>query len=480
MPTRTAKFISIPAPVVKVTVAAGPSTLLQIRKSYHRTTGEPGQGVDASLPCPAISHRIHLAAALQALRRAGRDEKQKGPKNMSSPGEDQRGTSLKIETALVTAGRDTKAQKGFVNPPVVHGSTVLYPTAEDLHAHRGEFRYGRYGTPTTKALQEALMALEGPQCAGVGIAPSGLSAITTALLAVLKSGDHLLVCDNVYRPTRNFCDGFLSRYGVETTYFDPLVGSNIGQLFKPNTKAVLVEAPGSQSFEIPDIPAIASVARSHGALVIDDNTWATPLFHRSLEQGVDISIQAATKYIGGHSDIMFGTISANAKAWPIVSEAIRLLGVCAGPDDVFLAIRGLRTLAVRLAQHYRSGLEMARWLAGRSEVARVLHPALESDPGHSIWKRDFTGASGLFSVVLKPAPQTAVDAMLNSLKLFGMGYSWGGFESLIIPFDCSSYRTATKWSPGGPTVRFHIGLENVEDLKADLVSGFKVFNETRG
>jgi cystathionine beta-lyase len=319
---------------------------------------------------------------------------------MSSPGEDQRGTSLKMETALVTAGRDTKAQRGFVNPPVVHGSTVLYPTAEDLHAHRGEFRYGRHGTPTTKALQEALMALEGPQCAGVSIAPSGLSAITTALLAVLKSGDHLLVCDNVYRPTRNFCDGFLSRYGVQTTYFDPLVGSNINQLFKPNTKAVLVEAPGSQSFEMPDIPAIATIARSHGALVIDDNTWATPLFHRSLEQGVDISVQAATKYIGGHSDIMFGTISANAKAWPIVSEAIRLLGVCTGPDDVFLAIRGLRTLAVRLAQHYRSGLEMARWLAGRSEVARVLHPALENDPGHSIWKRDFTGASGLFSVVL--------------------------------------------------------------------------------
>jgi cystathionine beta-lyase len=385
-----------------------------------------------------------------------------------------------METALVTAGRDTKAQKGFVNPPVVHGSTVLYPTAEDLHAHRGEFRYGRYGTPTTKALQEALMALEGPQCAGVGIAPSGLSAITTALLAVLKSGEHLLVCDNVYRPTRNFCDGFLSRYGVETTYFDPLVGSNISQLFKPNTKAVLVEAPGSQSFEMPDIPTIASVARSHGALVIDDNTWATPLFHRSLEQGVDISIQAATKYIGGHSDIMFGTISANAKAWPVVSESIRLLGVCAGPDDVFLAIRGLRTLAVRLAQHYRSGLEMARWLAGRAEVAKVLHPALESDPGHSIWKRDFTGASGLFSVVLKPAPQSAVDAMLDSLKLFGMGYSWGGFESLIIPFDCSNYRTATKWSPGGPTVRLHIGLENIEDLKADLASGFKLFNETRG
>jgi cystathionine beta-lyase len=380
------------------------------------------------------------------------------------------------ETRLVTSGRDTRAQKGFVNPPVVHGSTVLYPTAEDLHAHRGEFQYGRHGTPTTKALQEMLMALEGPECAGVGIAPSGLAAITTTLLSVLKAGDHVLVCDNVYRPSRNFCNGMLARYGVETSYFDPLIGAGIAALFKPNTRAVLVEAPGSQSFEMPDIRAIAEVAHGRGALVIDDNTWATPLYHRSLEQGVDISMQAATKYIGGHSDIMFGTISANPKAWPLIAEGIRLLGVCAGPDDVFLALRGMRTLSVRLARHYRSGLEMARWLAARPEVARVLHPALESDPGHAIWKRDFTGASGLFSIVLKPAPQKAVDAMLDTVKLFGMGYSWGGFESLVIPFDCDTYRTATKWSPGGPTLRLHIGLENVDDLKADLDRGFAAFN----
>jgi cysteine-S-conjugate beta-lyase len=382
----------------------------------------------------------------------------------------------KTETRLVTAGRDSKAQHGFVNPPVVHGSTVLYPTADDLHAHRGEFQYGRHGTPTTKALQETLMALEGSQCAGVGLAPSGLAAISTTLLAVLKAGDHLLVCDNVYRPTRNFCNGLLARFGVETTYFDPLIGTGIGQLLKPNTRAVLVEAPGSQSFEMPDIPAIASVAHAHDALVIDDNTWATPLYHRSLELGVDISMQAATKYIGGHSDIMFGTISANAKAWPLVAEGIRLLGVCAGPDDVFLALRGLRTLSVRLAQHHRSGLEMARWLSTRPEVIRVLHPALESDPGHAIWKRDFTGASGLFSIVLQPKPQKAVDALLDTLKLFGMGYSWGGFESLAIPFDCNEYRTATRWAPGGPTLRLHIGLENVEDLKADLEQGFAAFN----
>jgi cystathionine beta-lyase len=395
---------------------------------------------------------------------------------MASSHGDESSRQLKVETALVTAGRDTKAQKGFVNPPVVHGSTVLYPTAEDLHAHRGEFQYGRRGTPTTKAFGEALMALEGPQCAGVGIAPSGLAAITTTLLSVMKAGDHLLVSDSAYRPTRNFCDGLLTGYGVETSYFDPLIGAGVAALFKPNTKAILVEAPGSQSFEMTDIPAIAAVAHARGALVIDDNTWATPLFRRSLEQGVDISMQAATKYIGGHSDIMFGTISANAKTWPLISEGIRMLGICAGPDDVFLALRGLRTLAVRLAQHHRSGLELARWLASRPEVIKVLHPALETDPGHAIWKRDFTGASGLFSVVLKPAPQKAVDALLDAVTLFGMGYSWGGFESLVIPFDCADYRTATKWAPGGPTLRLHIGLENVEDLKADLARGFEAFN----
>jgi cysteine-S-conjugate beta-lyase len=395
---------------------------------------------------------------------------------MNSPGNNGQSIPLTAETALVTSGRDTKAQQGFVNPAVVRGSTVLYPTADDLHANRGEFQYGRHGTPTTKALQDALMTLEGPACAGVGLAPSGLAAVSTALLAVLKAGDHLLVCDNAYRPTRNFCNGMLARYGIETSYFDPLIGADIAKYFQPNTRAVLVEAPGSQSFEMPDIPAIAAVAHARGALVIDDNTWATPLFHRSLDQGVDISLQAATKYIGGHSDIMFGTISANATAWPLIAEAIRLLGICAGPDDVFLALRGLRTLAVRLKQHQHSAIEVARWLGVRPEVVRVLHPALESDPGHAIWQRDFSGASGLFSIVLKPAPQKAVDALLDTVKLFGMGYSWGGFESLVIPFDCALYRTATKWAPGGPALRLHIGLENVDDLKCDLDRGFAAFN----
>ena len=331
-------------------------------------------------------------------------------------------------------------------------------------------------SPTTRALQDALKALEGPQCAGVALAPSGLAAITTALLSVLKAGDHLLVCDNAYRPTRNFCNGFLARYGIETTYFDPLIGAGIAAHFKANTRAVLVEAPGSQTFEMADIPAIAEVAHQRNALVLDDNTWATPLYHRSLEQGVDISIQAATKYIGGHSDIMFGTIAANAKAWPQLIENVRLLGVCAGPDDVFLALRGLRTLAVRLAHHHQAGLAMARWLAQRPEVAEVLHPGLESHPGHAIWKRDFNGASGLFSIVLKPVSQQAVDALLDAVSLFGMGYSWGGFESLVIPFDCASYRTATTWAPAGPALRLHIGLESPDDLKADLARGFEALN----
>jgi cystathionine beta-lyase len=397
-------------------------------------------------------------------------------RHMIPPKDNRHSERLDPQTELVTSGRDTVAQKGFINPPVVRGSTVLYPTADDLHAHRGEFQYGRHGTPTTKALQEALMALEGPNCAGVGLAPSGVAAISTALLAILKAGDHLLVIDSAYRPTRNLCDSLLKRYGVETTYFDPLIGAGIEKLFKPNTRAVLVEAPGSQSFEMPDIPAIAAVAHAKGVLVLDDNTWATPLYHRSLDQGVDISIQAATKYLGGHSDIMFGTISANEKTWPLIAEAIRLLGVCAGPDDVFLALRGIRTLAVRLAHHQQSGLDMARWFTIRPEVQRVIHPALETDPGHAIWKRDFTGATGLFSVVLKPASQQAVDAFLNTVTLFGMGYSWGGFESLVIPFDCSSYRTATTWNPGGPTLRFHIGLESTDDLKADLARAFDAFN----
>ena len=380
---------------------------------------------------------------------------------------------LKAETRLINAGRDPASQFGFVNPPVYHASTVLYPTAEDQVAHRSRYQYGRRGTPTSEALETALRDIEGDNCAGVVLLPSGLAAISTALLAVAGAGDHILITDSIYRPTRNFCEGTLKRMGVETTYYDPLISAaDIAKFFKPNTRAVFVEAPGSQSFEMQDIPAIAKVAHDKGALVLTDNTWGTPLYFKALDKGVDISIQAGTKYIGGHSDIMFGSVSANAKAFPVLKETHGLLGQCVGPDDVFLALRGLRTMAVRLKQHSESGFKVARWLEARPEVARVLHPGLESDPGHAIWKRDFTGASGLFSIVLKPAPQTAVDTMLNTLKLFGMGFSWGGFESLAIPFDCDGYRTATKWAPGGPTLRLHIGLESTDDLKADLDRGF--------
>jgi len=379
---------------------------------------------------------------------------------------------IKPETRLVTAGRDTDAQHGFVNPPVFHASTVLYPTAADQVAHRARYQYGRRGTPTSEALENALGALEGDHCAGVALLPSGLAAIATALMTVAGAGDHVLVTDSVYRPTRSFCDGVLRRMGVETTYYDPLIGADIAALFRPNTRAVFVEAPGSQSFEMQDVPAIAKVTHEKGAVVLMDNTWATPLYFRALDKGVDLSIQAGTKYIGGHSDLMFGYVAANAALLAKLKDTVTALGLCVGPDDMYLALRGLRTLAVRLRRHFESGLAVARWLARRPEVARVLHPALESDPGHAIWKRDFTGACGLFSVVLRPASQSAVFAFMDALTLFGLGYSWGGYESLVISFDCTDYRTATRWAPGGPTLRFHVGLEDPDDLIADLDNAF--------
>jgi cystathionine beta-lyase len=381
-------------------------------------------------------------------------------------------TSLKPDTRLVTAGRDPDQQFGFVNPPVYHASTVLYPTAEDQVAHRARYVYGRRGTPTSEALENALMELEGPGCAGVALLPSGLAAIATALMSVTAAGDHILVSDSAYRPTRTYCNGILKRFGVETTYYDPLIGKDIAKLMKPNTRAVFVEAPGSQSFEMQDIPAIAEVAHSKGATVLMDNTWATPLYFDAFAKGVDLSIQAGTKYIGGHSDIMFGTVSANAATLGKLKDTAGNSGLCAGPDDIYLALRGLRTLSVRLARHQDSALTIAKWFAARPEVARVMHPGLPSDPGHAIWQRDFTGASGLFSIVLKPMSDQAVYAFMNELALFGMGFSWGGYESLVILFDCAEYRTATPWTPGGHTLRFHIGLEDTGDLIADLERGF--------
>ncbi len=373
-------------------------------------------------------------------------------------------------TRIVHAGRDPWEQHGFINTPIYRGSTVLYRTYEDIKNRRGRYSYGTKGTPTTEALETAWTELSG--AAGTVLAPSGLAAVTVALLSCLEAGDHLLVTDSAYQPTRAFCESFLRRYGVETTYYDPLIGGDIAGLMRPNTAAVLTEAPGSQSFEMQDVPAIAAAARAHGAVTLMDNTWATPLLFPPHERGVDLAIEAGTKYLSGGSDLLLGLVSANERCWPALRRTFDLFAMCAGPEDVFLGLRGLRTMRLRLKEHEAQALAMARWLEARPEVERVLHPALPSHPGHAIWKRDFKGASGLFSVVLRPVPETALAAFLDGLKLFGMGYSWGGFESLVVPFDCTSYRTATRWDATGPALRFHIGFEDLADLQADLDEGF--------
>ncbi|ODT46580.1 MAG: cystathionine beta-lyase [Methylobacterium sp. SCN 67-24] len=378
---------------------------------------------------------------------------------------------LREKTRLVLAGRDPADSYGFVNPPIVRGSTVVYPNMEDFLLRKARYTYGTQGNPTIDALVAALNTMEGG--AGSVVCPSGLMACTLPLLAVLSSGDHLLVTDSVYRPTRMFCDKMLSRMGVEVTYYDPAIGAGIANLFKPNTKAVWTEAPGSQTFEMQDIPAIVEAAHARDVLVLMDNTWATPLFFDSHKFGVDLSVQAGTKYYAGHSDVLIGTVSARTPAlYKRLREAWETLGVIIAPEDAFLTLRGIRTMQIRLKEQMPAGIEMANWLAARPEVARVLHPALTSDPGHAIWKRDFTGASSLFAIELEPVATKAVGAMLDGLSLFGMGASWGGYESLVLPFDCTAYRTATKPGFAGPTIRLHIGLEDLEDLKEDLDAGF--------
>jgi cysteine-S-conjugate beta-lyase len=394
---------------------------------------------------------------------------------MTSKTSGERNRHHRVATQLANGGRDPFAHHGYVNPPVYHASTLLYPSAEDFIAHRGRYSYGRRGTPTSEALETALAGLEGPQCEAIALLPSGLAAISVALLSVVRAGDHVLVTDSAYGPTRKFCDAILPRYGVTTTYYDPTIGAGIASLMRPNTTAVFTESPGSLSFEMQDIPAIAAVAHANNAVVLTDNTWASPIYFRALEKGVDLSIQSGTKYIGGHSDIMLGAVASVGATAKRLRETVYEMGLCIGPDDMFLGLRGLRTMGVRLAQHQAAGLKVAHWLEQRPEILRVLHPALESHPGHDVWKRDFTGACGLFSVVFKPAPVEAVHAFLNALTLFGIGASWGGYESLAIPFDCAPVRTATQWAPGGPAVRFHIGLEDVSDLIADLEEGFAAF-----
>jgi cystathionine beta-lyase len=384
--------------------------------------------------------------------------------------EDRLGKTPSDETRLVHLGRDPKAQHGFVNMPIYRGSTVIFPTVDELLAYDQEYTYGRRGTPTVSALCSAISALERGHKSWV--APSGIAAISMVLLAFVEAGDEILICDSVYQPTRRVANRLLGRMGVTARYYDPAIGAGIADLITDRTRLVLTESPGSLTFEMQDLPAIAEACRARNVWLAFDNTWATPLYYKPLAHGADISIQAATKYVVGHADAMLGIVTTNERAVPYIHRAHEDLGLCAGPEDCFLALRGLRTMGVRLARHSASAIEIATWLKARPEVAQVLHPALPDHPGHEIWRRDFAGSSGLFSIVLKPCSQMAVAAMLNGLVLFGMGYSWGGYESLIVPFDPSAFRTATQWHAEGPALRLHIGLDDPDDLKADLDAGF--------
>jgi cystathionine beta-lyase len=387
--------------------------------------------------------------------------------------------NAKPDTILTHAGSNPHANHGIVNPPVYHASTVLFPTVESLedagHSFEG-VRYGRIGTPTSQAFEAAVAELEGAYKAVT--VPSGLAAITTALLAFVSAGDHILVSDSVYGPNRLFCSDMLKRMGVEAEFYDPLIGVGIGRLMRPNTRVVFVESPGSLTFEIQDVPAIAAAARDAGAIVMIDNTWATPLFFRPFDHGVDLSIHAATKYMVGHSDAMLGVITARTPdLWHRLKRYAVQLGTCAGPDDIYLGLRGLRTMGTRLRQHQATGIELAQWLQKRPEVARVIHPALPDDPGHALWRRDFLGASGLFAMELKPVSKQAISAFLNGMELFGMGYSWGGYESLILPANPEKLRTASTWNSQGPMIRLHAGLEDAGDLIADLERGLTRLGE---
>ena len=387
--------------------------------------------------------------------------------------------SKRPNTRIVHTGSNPKAQKGVVNPPVYRASTVLFPTVQAMKdAEKVKFDttyYGVHGTPTTFALEEAMADLEGGYRAVS--TSSGLAAISTALISFLKAGDHLLMTDSAYGPTRNFCNTMLKRFGVETTYYDPMIGAGIVELIKPETKVIFTESPGSYTFEIQDIPAITEVARQNDIKVMMDNTWAAGYYFKPFEHGVDISIQATTKYQAGHADLVLGHIIANnEKDWRKLKVNTSTLGQAVSPDVCYLGLRGLRTLSVRLEQHQETALTLAKWLSERPEVDTILHPAFPSCPGHEIWQRDFTGASGLFSVILKDFSDTQVSAMLDDMDYFAMGYSWGGFESLIVASDPAKIRSATKWQAAGPLLRLHVGQEDVEDLIADLERGFDRLN----
>ena len=383
-----------------------------------------------------------------------------------------------MDTILEHTGRDPAKNFGIVNPPVYHASTVIFPSLKTLLETRvdrasGAFEgitYGREGTPTTRAFEEAITQLEGGYRAVT--LPCGLGAIATSLMAFLKSGDHLLMPDQLYAPARQFCDDVLAKFGVEVTYYDGVIAGEIAALMKPNTTVVYLESPGSLTFEIQDVPAIARVAKQRGATVLMDNTWASPIFFHPLAHGVDVVIHAATKYISGHSDLMLGVAVCNEATLVPVKKTASTAGYCGGPDDIYMALRGLRTLGVRMRRHYESALAVAAWLQKRPEVHRVHYPALPEDPGYGIWKRDFLGASGLFGFTLKSYSDSAFAAFLDHMELFKLGYSWGGYESLMVPTYPSTLRSSTRWDAPGPSVRIHVGLENVGDLVDDLKRGF--------
>ena len=393
---------------------------------------------------------------------------------------------MKDETLLINLGRDAEQHAGMVNTPVYQTSTIIFPTLKAYKAAekgKGHYKqsqggtasdqsYGLGGTPTVFALQEALAKLEGGE--GCILFPSGLAALSITLLSFLEQGDHLLVPDSVYGPTRRFCNKELKRFGIEATFYDPLIGAGIEKLFKKNTKLVFVESPGSLTFEVQDIPAIAKVAHKKNALVVLDNSWATPLFFKPFEHGVDVSIQAVTKYIGGHSDVLMGAAIANGKHFETLKRRFRHYGTGASPEDCAQVLKGLRTLSVRMERHYKNAMKVALWLENQKRISRVIYPPLIADKGYKLWKRDFTGACGLFTAIFdKHYPESKIEAFVDGLDLFGIGASWGGYESLALPVNPAEIRTATKWKAEGSAIRFHIGLENADDLIADLAKAFK-------
>jgi len=385
---------------------------------------------------------------------------------------------MKPGTRLTSAGRRKEWTQGIVNPPVWRASTMLFDSVADLRAATRRpndgLYYGRRGSPTQWSLPEALTELE-PGAAGTMLYPSGVAAITTALLSVLSPGDELLMVDSAYEPTRSFCEGLLKAIGVTTIYYDSMIGGGIAALFTDRTRAIFLESPGSLTFEVQDVPAICAAAKARGIATLLDNTWATPLLFPAIAHGVDITILACTKYIVGHSDVMMGSATATPDRFEKLRRTTHGLGQCVSPDDAYLALRGLRTLGVRMRQHQEGALEIARWLETRPEVARVLHPALPACPGHAVWQRDFSGSSGLFSIVMAKGDEAASAAMVDGLRHFGIGFSWGGYESLALPVYPATIRSATRWQAAGPVIRLQIGLEDPADLIADLTAGLARF-----